>query len=429
MKKEIYNSILKKISKAAPLFAKSVLEKAVSARGHTQESISAAEMLKILSNEVGPKLAKDKTQSNSILLSGAALIITNDCEEVVYKNAQGEVLLSELRSGNGIAQNDFEVFSEKGIVEKIQDCYQIKVRVISLQDKVYNVSISPNFNSAGVITGTVSVVQDITLQREIEDEVVSYMKNLKEEVIRRTSSEKELKESQELILQSSRMASLGEMASGIAHEINNPLAMIGLNIELLYRFLDKKRLTDDILKDKLAKIVEAGERINNIIIGMKRLTRPTDELDFETFLVRDIIHNVLNICSERFKLANINLTLIGDFENIKIKGRDTEIGQILVNILNNAHDEIENKYPMPWVEIEVYEEQFHVVIAVTDCGPGIPKDIENKMFDPFFTTKLHRGGTGLGLGFSRKIAESHKGTIIINKESPNTRIEVKLPKV
>lgn len=229
------------------------------------------------------------------------------------------------------------------------------------------------------------------------------------------------------LVSASKLAALGEMAGGIAHEINTPLTTIKIILEIVRRYL-----SDDIPKieaslSSLDILDKTLDRIASIIKNLRSFSRDGSSDPFRAVNLRDIILETLSLSSEKIKQHNVNL-IVDDFpSDLVIICRGVQIGQVLLNLLNNAFDAIEN-LEEKWIRVGVLSKPNSVQISVTDSGPRIPKEIVDKIFNPFFTTKELGKGTGLGLGISRKIAEDHKGTLFLDATSKNTRFVLDLPK-
>jgi len=225
-------------------------------------------------------------------------------------------------------------------------------------------------------------------------------------------------------MQASKLATVGEMSASIAHEINNPLAIIKASAGTLIRKhedMDKEK----ILKT-LSSIEKSVDRITKIVSGLKKLSRRSGQDEFQKHSVVDIVNEVITLCEHRFK--NKNIKLVQRLEShSKILCDDIEIEQVLVNLVNNAVDAV-SELDEKWVRISLEEEGGHVKICVEDSGSGIPEDILNKIFDPFFTTKEVGKGTGLGMSISVRIAHNHQGELYYDKGSKNTKFCLKLPK-
>ena len=237
----------------------------------------------------------------------------------------------------------------------------------------------------------------------------------------------ELKEAQMSLVQSSRLTALGEMAAGLAHEINNPLAAISGKVRAITRSL--KAITGGVPEEvasDLAKIDATTERIEKIIHGLRALSRDGTADPYERVKLNLILDDALNLCANRLKSRGIRLDVEPIDSDIEIECRPTQLGQVLLNLLNNAGDAIE-KLETKWIKVSAKTTGTHVVLSISDSGLGIPESIRSKLMEPFFTTKEVGKGTGLGLSISKKIVESHGGTLQIDAASPNTCFVVSLP--
>jgi PAS domain S-box-containing protein len=262
-----------------------------------------------------------------------------------------------------------------------------------------NANISPVFNDQGFISEYLFILFDITAQKEAE-----------------------------LSLQhSAKMSSLGEMAGGIAHEINNPLAIIQGKSSQLRRLIDSGNVTTEIAKDFLSKIESTTERISKIVKGLRMFSRDTSKVQFTQNSVTQIIEETLVLCGERLHQHGITVTSKIP-EDAFITCNPTQISQVLLNLLNNAHDAV-FKTPYPWIRVEVEKQMDQVLISVIDSGQGIPPEIVDKIMQPFFTTKPVGVGTGLGLSISLGIIKAHYGEFKIDLKNPNTCFVIQLPTV
>lgn len=232
------------------------------------------------------------------------------------------------------------------------------------------------------------------------------------------------KKSQEKLMQSSKMSSLGEMAGGIAHEINNPLAIIMGKVGILRKSIQRGDFDQDKILETLSKIEMTTERIAKIIKGLRSFSRNADNDPMIQTKLITIIEDTLEFCRERFKNHSIELQVKCD-PKILIECRPAQISQILVNLLSNAHDAVE-KLPKKWVTIEAKAELNSVKLIISDSGPGIRPEIIDKIMFPFFTTKAIDKGTGLGLSISKGIAETHHGHLYYDTLSKNTTFILEL---
>lgn len=235
-------------------------------------------------------------------------------------------------------------------------------------------------------------------------------------VIERT---KELDQSKMQLIESSKMASLGEMASGMAHEINNPLTIIQGKIQVIMMILNEHKISDEAIFNELNKIKSTANRIEKIVKGLRNFSRAANQDPFELTPLRDIISETLDLCSEKMKAEGIRFTL-HEIPPVSIRCRPTEISQVLINLLNNSRDAIHER-EVKWIDVDFRTMNDKIRIIITDSGESIPEEIAQKMMEPFFTTKEVGKGTGLGLSISKGIVNIHNGDLWLDRESRHTR--------
>lgn len=220
-------------------------------------------------------------------------------------------------------------------------------------------------------------------------------------------------------MHNAKLASIGEVAAGVAHEINNPLAVIMGNLPLL----DRLRGDDTKFRNKLQAVEKAGERISRIVRGLKKFSRTTEGIVYKPERVSEILAEVLVLTEGRSKRHATPIS-VEQHTDAEILCDGVEIEQVLVNLINNGIDAA-SQLPEKWIRIEVLEEGREVIIRVIDSGCGISPEIEKKLFQPFFTTKPIGEGTGLGLSISKGIIDQHGATLQLNREFRNTCFEIR----
>jgi C4-dicarboxylate-specific signal transduction histidine kinase len=235
-----------------------------------------------------------------------------------------------------------------------------------------------------------------------------------------------LKEQQKILANSAKMSALGEMAGGIAHEINSPLAIITVRANQLERFLKRDQLTPELIAKEAQLIAFTALRIGDIIKGLRAFAREGERDPFEKVSVKSVIRDVLVLCQTKFKNHEIDLKINYGPDDLEIECRPVQIGQVILNLLNNSYDAVSIQ-EKKWVHLEITENKGFVEFAITDSGGGIKKEIRPKIMEPFFTTKEVGKGTGLGLSISKGIAESHHGSLHLDTESPHTRFVLGIP--
>ncbi|MGZ3691533.1 MAG: CHASE4 domain-containing protein, partial [Pseudobdellovibrio sp.] len=188
------------------------------------------------------------------------------------------------------------------------------------------------------------------------------------------------------LINSAKMSALGEMAGGIAHEINTPLSVIKLSAEILREDILTKRLYDpDKINRSLLKISHTVDRITKIMKSLRAFSRETDD-DKQITDVKTVIADALDLCREKFKNNGVHIVLDVE-EDIVLDCRKTEISQVIINLLNNSYDAVE-KMPSKLITLEAKKiEGAHFALSVTDTGSGVSEKIRDKIMLPFFTTK------------------------------------------
>jgi PAS domain S-box-containing protein len=235
------------------------------------------------------------------------------------------------------------------------------------------------------------------------------------------------KEAEMYLTQSSKLSALGEMAGGIAHEINNPLSIIKGYVDLLKRHSLRNTLSPVILDQYITKIDQTVSRISKIVAGMRKFSRESSKDEKVHYSIRKIIEETLDICQEKINNHGTIINIEYPKHLIEVYCRPVEVSQVLLNLINNSFQAISASHHS-WINITSYETDNSVSIKIVDSGKSIPSEIKAKLFQPFFTTKEIGVGTGLGLSISRGIIEEHGGKLYLKEGEPNTTFIVELPK-
>ncbi|MEW6571846.1 MAG: PAS domain-containing protein [Nitrospirota bacterium] len=277
---------------------------------------------------------------------------------------------------------------------------QVKEQIIrgefhnSEDNRWYYVIKSPIYNQDGSISRMI-MMQDITEKKENE--------------IRLILSEK--------------LVSLGQMASGIAHEINNPLATISASAEGLLGRLRRNKFDPELFENYLKIINEEVIRCKGITTNMLSFVRKTsyEKRDID---LNAILDKTLELIEFQGRLKDVEV--VKNYEGqLIINASEGELRQILLSIIMNALDAMEDKGTLI---LESGIEHEHAVIKISDTGSGISADHLTKIFDPFFTTRSEKGGTGLGLAISKKIITDNKGDIeVFSEKGKGTTFKITLP--
>jgi signal transduction histidine kinase len=227
-----------------------------------------------------------------------------------------------------------------------------------------------------------------------------------------------------------KLATLGEMAGGIAHEINNPLHIIKGYNDILVDQLGQGIMDREVLHRASLVIDKNTNRIARIVSSLLMFSRKGDQETLEFISMPQLVDQVISITKPLAENHGVHFEV--DLEYLEgaqpVECNEVQIAQLLINIINNAIDAIvEQDRRDPWIRVVGRAEAEKVVIEVIDCGGGISDEVAAKMFEPFYTTKEVGKGTGLGLSMSLGIVEQHGGRLFLDKGKANTCFVVELP--
>ena len=284
--------------------------------------------------------------------------------------------------------------------------YEIRLNRMDRTEFIGEISTSQIKGNLGELKAYMSVVRDI--------------------------SERKLFEKQ--LRHSERMAGIGELATGMAHEINQPLNTISLSNDNILMSLESNTLTEEYLKNKLNKVFDNITRIKKIIDHVRTFSRDQDDFIRSDFEINTSIHNSISMISEQLAQKEIHLEFIPD-ENIPvITGNGYRFEQVIVNMIINAKDAIEERKKKNCdkfekrIDITTSFNSRQAIIEIKDNGTGIKNEDIDKVLLPFFTTKEPGQGTGLGLSISYGIIKELGGEIDIqSKKGMGTTIQIKIP--
>lgn len=365
------------------------------------------------------KIAEDKTkeviEKNKIWkklteTAPVGIFLTDENGKCTYVNPMwskltGLSLQQALGDGwlQAIYEDDYSMISQKWNQLKSTGRFKCNYRFIRLDQTIVHIlgEAVPLQGLKNEITGYLGTVQDTT------------------EIVKKNMA----------LVASSRLSSLGEMASGIAHEINNPLSIILGKAALLKLLIEDHQFDREKANQFLAQISDTTHRIAKIIKGLRSFARDTSGVPFEASSLYDVINDTLELCRERFSNHQIDIKLPDTLKSeLYFFGRAEQIAQVLLNLLNNAFDaalESDSK----WVEIKIDTEPEKIQVRVIDSGARINPQLIEKMFEPFYTSKQVGKGTGLGLSISKGIVENHFGRLFLDPLALHTTFVIEIPRL
>ena len=231
-------------------------------------------------------------------------------------------------------------------------------------------------------------------------------------VTERKRAEEERQKIQLKMVESSKLATLGEVSTGVAHEINQPLTYISCLIQNLKLDIKANSIDEKKLEEKLKFASEQVERIVSITDHMRSFGRQYD-VSMEKIDLKSILEKTLMLLGERMRLRNIKLVCANDSRLPMVWGNSGQIGQVFINLFQNSIDALQDERENAEIKVNIGElpEKEAVQIKFDDNGSGMEESVREKVFEPFFTTKEVGKGTGLGLSIVYGIIKEHNGEI------------------
>jgi signal transduction histidine kinase len=264
----------------------------------------------------------------------------------------------------------------------------------------------------------------IRQQREGQTALAKSEHNVRRLLQEAEEREHQLREKQQQLVQAAKLASIGELTTGIAHELNNPLNNIALYMGNALDFLNDQKppaLIAEHLHAGMQQVRRGAAIINNL-----RTFGRAASLENEALSINSVVNSSVQLIQEQLRLSNIEVALSLCHSNPVVEGNRIQLEQVFLNLLSNAKDSVAGM-SNPNIQVATWVEGATTHVAIEDNGKGIPSDVLPKIFDPFFTTKAVGQGTGLGLSIVYGIVREHRGTILAeNREEGGARFLVLL---
>src|SRR6266487_1422628 len=258
--------------------------------------------------------------------------------------------------------------------------------------------------------------------------MIHIMSDLKETTAEVQRREHELREKQEQLVQAGKLATLGELTTGVAHELNNPLNNIGLfvgnAIDLIA--LGMADSGPERILQELHSAMQQVRKATEIISHLRTFGRAAS-VSREPVGITQVVTRAISLVQEQLRLRQIEVKVYVPEEEVIVIGNAIQLEQVFINLLTNARDALADSQRKT-ITITGTLEVRMVNVTVYDSGPGIAADLEQRIFDPFFTTKEVGAGTGLGLSITYGIIKEHQGTItLVNRPGAGASFSIQLP--
>jgi len=358
------------------------------------------------------ELKSSKSFLENILASSIDAVVTTDIKgHITYVNRAFKELIG-LR-GHQIIGKHISLYYKDGIdqARRIMDKLRQFGRIrdyefdIKVGDRIIPIRTSDSllYDEYGEIVGTMGVFQDITARKKLSEK---------------------LSATQAELIQAVKMRALGDLVTGVAHEINNPL----MASDTLLHLLDAAAEDSPVLKKRVELLNECNRRIEKIVKMLKEFSRHA-EFEFTAMEVNDAVSSVLAITQQQLLNHGIELELSLCERLPRVLGDKNQIEQVLLNLISNALDAMEaSSQKLLTIQTDLSKRGQQVEIRVSDTGIGMTAEQIEQIFNPFFTTKDSTKSIGLGLSISYRIVESHQGKIEVKSElNKGTTFIVSLP--
>lgn len=285
----------------------------------------------------------------------------------------------------------------------------------------------PVLDDAGVVVAVFALYASDRLPLRVEE---SELMSSLSQVVQMTFSFLEIKEALNrenmASIARSKLQTLGELAGGVAHEINNPLFILQGYIDVIRAAIEDKQLDPGELSTICESMSSNVHRVAKIVNTLRTFSRDGSRDPLEPVRVKTLIEDAMELSSKRYDEVRFEVNMSeADAESV-VLCRPIEIVQVVINLLNNAYYAVKNE-ENAWVQLEVRRAGQALEVRVTDSGHGIDEAVVKQLFQPFVTTKPVGEGTGLGLSISKRIMESHEGQLFYNAKNPNTQFVMQLP--
>ncbi len=229
------------------------------------------------------------------------------------------------------------------------------------------------------------------------------------------------------LAQSAKMATLGQISAGVAHEISNPISVVSLVSSILKQAAKSGSQTKELLDAQAARLDRCVKRVETIVAELKVFSRDSSRDPMRMESLKKILDETVDLCGASFSAQRIKIIRDEVPEDWMVFCRAPQLMQVVLNLLSNAYDAVSESEDK-WVKVEVSQIANGYEIAVTDSGMGVPAELRDKIMDPFFTTKAAGKGTGLGLSISANIMVDHGGKLFLDGSTERTRFVVRVPK-
>jgi len=393
------------------------------------EKTRAQDLLK--DSEEKYRLIYENASEGILLIQDGRIILTNPTMvvlmETMPRNLIGKKLHEFIKSSNKVEIKEFFNSNETNIGE---ESFEIMISTKKEKQKWLELKVT-GIDWDGE-PGYLVFAADVTLRKNAQKNLRQLNKSLEERIAHEINN---VKQQQELLIQKTKLESLGELSAGLAHEINQPLGGISMGLENIIYKMSQGKLNNEYISSKVNVLFQDIDRIKNIIEHVRTFSRDQQNASIERLDVSEVVENAVSLISKQYLSHQIDLKV--DIPNGKYTtyGNPFRLEQVLLNILSNAKSAVDlrqknnkSKTYEKQIKILLEKDNEYIYINISDNGIGMTKEIIDKIFEPFFTTKDQQSGTGLGLSISYGIIKEMDGVIRVESEqNACTKLTIELP--
>lgn len=355
----------------------------------------------------------DEEEQLSYLLKCYELADSNDFQSILLEAGEK---LAEFHEKHANYEKALNYFKKS---QQIKDALTNEKKNKAIQELKIQMEVERTEREKAILkkknTELIEKNTQIQQQKDQLQQTEKQLKELNQNLEQRVRQETDKRHRQEqIIIQKSKLESLGQMAAGIAHEINQPVGLIKIAAQNLFHKFDQNKITPQYLQEKSAFINENITRINQIIEHIRLFSRDQKETN-QRFDVEQTIHNALSLIQTQCRNHNIDICCELQTGKFLTLGNKYRLEQVILNLLANARDALAEKFDefddAKKITIRLFAETEKIIIEVEDNGCGLEAEFLPNVFDPFFTTKEESKGTGLGLSICYGIISEMNGSI------------------
>ncbi|MBS4058604.1 MAG: response regulator [Bacteroidales bacterium] len=313
--------------------------------------------------------------------------------------------------------------------EAVEESYDIKI--IDAQKKVKWVELKSNLIHWDDEPSVLTFMTDIDTRKRYEED----LKELNQHLEARVKHElKQIEQQQQLLIQKSKLESLGELSAGVAHEVNQPLGGLSMSLDNILFEMSNKELTNEYVSKKVTLMFDDIERIRKIINHIRAFSRDRENQPMEAVNIIQVVNNTLSLVNRLYIDHLIDLNVSLDMKHCYFVGNSFKLEQVLLNLLSNAKFAVEQQALLKGpdfvkrIQIKSWADKGKLHLEIADNGVGIAEENLTRIFDPFFSTKKAEEGTGLGLSISYGLMKEMNGSIAVeSKVGAYTKLLITLP--